>query len=611
MRFRSFYAFLQHFRYPDNTSFPSAIVTNIFTYFTLISYRFYQSFTFSPEIQTNEKKTANIVVYTFLQEKKIMTIAEIFSLLGGVGLFLFGMSIMSSGLRNACGDNLQTILEHATKNKIIAVLVGLGMTMLIQSSSATDVMVIGFVNSGMMNLAQAIGVIMGANIGTTITAQITAFNLSAFTPLLLFGGAVMFLFIKQSFLRHVGSVIMGFGMLFQGITLMKDAIAPLSESEGFINFLSTLDNPALAVIFGIAFTALLQSSSSSTVIFQAFAVQGLLNYNVAVYLVIGAAIGSVTPNILASLTANRNGKRAAILNLLFNLFRAGILIILINIFPIILTWIQGLSPNDIGRQIANTHTIFAIVAVLIELPFTNKIIALSKKIIPVKEEETLRDKERSLIYMNQITKVPPTVALHQAQLEITRMGHIAEENLRCALDGFFTQNVSKVTVVKDREETVDILTHSISNSMATLRFMDLTPENLRRLSQMTIAITDIERLSDHAENIIEYVEYLKSKKANLSQIAVKELKKMSHDTLEAVNLSLNIFETEDYSLLDEMEALEKQVDKQEKDLIDKHIDRLMCSECDPLSGVVFSDLVTDLERCADHAINIAYSLKER
>ena len=182
----------------------------------------------------------------------------------------------------------------------------------------------------------------------------------------------MFLFIKQSFLRHVGSVIMGFGMLFQGITLMKDAIAPLSESEGFINFLSTLDNPALAVIFGIAFTALLQSSSSSTVIFQAFAVQGLLNYNVAVYLVIGAAIGSVTPNILASLTANRNGKRAAILNLLFNLFRAGILIILINIFPIILTWIQGLSPNDIGRQIANTHTIFAIVAVLIELPFTKQ-----------------------------------------------------------------------------------------------------------------------------------------------------------------------------------------------------------------------------------------------
>ena len=227
------------------------------------------------------------------------------------------------------------------------------MTVLVQSSSATDVMVIGFVNSGLMNLGQAIGVIMGANIGTTITAQITAFNISTFTPLLLFAGAIMYLFMKNNFVKHVGSVIMGFGMLFQGITMMKVAIQPLSQSEGFVSFLSTLNNPALAILFGIAFTALLQSSSSSTVIFQAFAIQGLLSYNVAVYLVIGAAIGSVTPNLLASLTANRNGKRAAILNLLFNVFRAGILIALINIFPIILTGIQrqvGGFPREICQQ---------------------------------------------------------------------------------------------------------------------------------------------------------------------------------------------------------------------------------------------------------------------
>ena len=306
-----------------------------------------------------------------------MSIAGIFSLLGGVGLFLLGMTIMSSGLKNACGENLQTILEHATKNKFIAILVGLGMTMLIQSSSATDVMVIGFVNSGMMNLAQAIGVIMGANIGTTITAQITAFNLSTFTPMLLFIGAILYLFMKKNLVKHVGSIIMGFGMLFQGITIMKAAIAPLSQSEGFISFLSTLSSPALALIFGVAFTALLQSSSSSIVIFQAFAVQGLLEYDVAVYLVIGAAIGSVTPNLLASLTANRNGKRCAILNLIFNLIRAGILIAIINIFPMFLDFIQGLSPNDIGRQIANTHSIFAIIAVVIEVFFTKQIIKLS------------------------------------------------------------------------------------------------------------------------------------------------------------------------------------------------------------------------------------------
>ena len=540
-----------------------------------------------------------------------MSIVGIFSLLGGVGLFLLGMSIMSSGLQNACGDNLQTILEHATKNKVIAILVGLGMTLLIQSSSATDVMVIGFVNSGMMRLTQAIGVIMGANIGTTITAQITAFNLSAFTPFMLFIGVVMWMFMKQNLVKHIGSVIMGFGMLFQGITMMKAAIAPLSQSDGFVDFLSTLDNPALALLFGIAFTALLQSSSSSTVIFQAFAMQGLLDYHVAVYLVIGAAIGSVTPNLLAGLTANRNGKRSAILNLLFNLIRAGILLLIINLFPAVLDLIQSLSPNDVGRQIANTHTIFAIIAVLIELPFTNYIIKLACKIIPIKEEESQTQKDRSLQFMNQIPKAIPAVALHQAQMEITRMGRIAASNLQTSLDCFFEYDSSKAEKVREQEETVNILNHSISDCMAELRTLDLSAEHMRRVSMLTITITDIERLSDHAENIVEYIEQLRAKRSPMSDDAIAELKDMADNTMRAVNLSLDIFSTENYSMLDEIEELESRVDDQEKLLINSHVERLMNQNCNPLSGVIFADLVTDFERCSDHAINIAYALKER
>ena len=240
-----------------------------------------------------------------------MTPAQFLSLLGGVGLFLFGMTIMSTGIKNSCGDKLQVILEKATANKYVAVFVGLALTMIIQSSSATDVMVIGFVNSGLMNLAQAIGVIMGANIGTTVTAQITAFNISTFTPLLLFAGAIMYLFFKRNIVRHIGSVIMGFGMLFEGVSIMKVAIKPLSETQFFIDFMTTLKNPAIAFIFGVIFTSIMQSSSSAIVIFQAFCVQGLIGFDVAIYLIIGAAIGSVTPNILASLTANRNGKRTA------------------------------------------------------------------------------------------------------------------------------------------------------------------------------------------------------------------------------------------------------------------------------------------------------------
>ena len=215
-----------------------------------------------------------------------MTPAVLFSLLGGVGLFLYGMTVMSSGLRNACGDNLQTILEKATSNKLIAVFVGFAVTILVQSSSATDIMVIGFVNSGMMTLAQAIGVIMGANIGTTVTAQITAFNLSAFAPFILFTGAVLFVFLKRGTIKYVGEFLLGFGMLFVGISIMKSSIAPLADSPLFVKLLSQLDNPVLAVLFGIGFTALLQSSSSSTVIFQTFAIEGLLGYHTAVYFVI-------------------------------------------------------------------------------------------------------------------------------------------------------------------------------------------------------------------------------------------------------------------------------------------------------------------------------------
>ncbi|MGN0435594.1 MAG: Na/Pi cotransporter family protein [Wujia sp.] len=540
-----------------------------------------------------------------------MSLIEVFSLLGGVGLFLYGMSIMSTGLKNACGNNLQNILEQATKNRFIAIVAGLLVTILIQSSSATDVMVIGFVNSGLMSLQQAVGVIMGANIGTTITAQITAFKLSSYTPLVLFIGAVMYLFMNKPFVKHVGSIIMGFGMLFTGITLIKQSIAPLSESQGFIDFISTLSAPWLAVLFGIGFTALVQSSSSSIVIFQAFAIQGLLDYKTAVYLVIGAAIGSVTPNLLAALTANRNGKRTAILNLLFNLFRAALLIILINVFPIITDTIQKLSPDNIGRQIANTHTIFAIIAVLVAAPFAGYIVKLSEKVIPVKPEESKEKEDRTLIYMTQLTRVPANVALNQTQREITRMGRIAAENLERSIDCFFHYDEDKIVAVHSNEETVNILNHAIADAMVQLRTLDLSQENMRRVSMMTIAVTDIERISDHAENIVEYIEKMHSTRAELSAPAIEELKAMSADTIEATYLALEIFESENYSKLEHMEQLEQQVDDYEQTLIHNHIERLMQANCNPLSGVIFSDIVTDLERCSDHAINLAYALKER
>ena len=537
-----------------------------------------------------------------------MSILDLFALLGGVGLFLYGMMQMSNGLKNAAGDHLRVILEKATRNRVMSVLVGVLVTLMIQSSSATDVMVIGFVNSGLMNLFQALGVIMGANIGTTVTAQLTAFNLSAFAPFILFVGTVMYLFMKKAEVRYVGSIIMGFGMLFQGIALMKAAIVPISQTAAFVAMLKGLSNPFAALLFGVLFTALLQSSSSSIVIFQAFAIQGILDYQTTVYLVIGAAIGSVTPNLLASLTTNRNGKRTALLNLIFNLIRACILMAIITLIPQVLDLIQSLSPGSVGRQIANTHTIFAIFAVLVELPFSHLIVRLSQKIIPVLPSEMGKAEHQRLVYLTQLDSIPASVALNQAKLEIVRMGRFAEQSLRTAVECFLEQDSEKAEQVFELESIVDYLDENITQALIRMRYHHMTEKELDRLSHMILAVSDIERISDHAENMAQYMQRMKERRAELSEDGRKDLEEICQATLSAVQVSLEVFEKDQFDRLDEAEWLENIVDDLEERCVRNHMDRLMGNTCNPVSGVIFSDMVTDLERCADHAVNIAFAL---
>lgn len=537
-----------------------------------------------------------------------MSILDVFALLGGVGLFLYGMMEMSSGLKNAAGDNLRIILEKATRNRVVSVLVGILVTMMIQSSSATDVMVIGFVNSGLMNLSQALVVIMGANIGTTVTAQLTAFDLGSYAPMILFVGTVMYLFVKKATIQYIGEVVMGFGMLFEGITLMKQAIIPMSQTEQFIALLEGLSNPAAALIFGVLFTALVQSSSSSIAIFQAFAIQGILDYHTVVYLAIGAAIGSVTPNLLASLTTNREGKRSAVLNLVFNVIRAAILTILITIFPQILDFIQSLAPHDIGRQIAHTHTIFATLAVLIELPMSNMIVKISRKIIPVLPEEQEKDERYRLVYLSGLENIPPAVALKQAQMEIARMGRFAEENLQMGIDCVLQRDESKVKPVFELEAVVDYLDSQITQALINMRYHHMTDKELNRLSHMILAVSDIERISDHAENLTQYMLRLKEQKIDLSPEAEKDLIEMCQAVMAATHISMEVFANDDFDRLQEAEWLENVVDDLEEQCVDKHMERLLNNTCNPVCGVVFSDMVTDLERCADHAVNIAFAL---
>lgn len=537
-----------------------------------------------------------------------MTFYDAFALLGGVGLFLYGMTLMSTGLRNAAGDNLRVILQKATSNRFMAVIVGIVVTLMIQSSSATDVMVIGFVNSGLMSLTQAIGVIMGANIGTTVTAQLTAFNLGAVAPIIMFVGAVMYLFFKKALVRDIGSIILGFGMLFVGIATMKGAIAPLAQSQSFRDILAGLSNPVLAILFGIAFTALLQSSSSATVIFQAFAIEGILDYATAVYLVIGAAVGSVMPNLLASLTANRNGKRTAVLNLLFNTVRCVLIASLITFVPAILRLIESLSPGDVGRQIANAHTIFAIVAVIVEFPFAVLLVKLSQKLIPVLPEETKKAEDQRLVYMNQLDKISPAVALYNAKLEISRMGHFAVENLDKAIECFFKKDDAALQAVMDGEETVDFLDHNITEALISLRSHQLHERDRDRLSHLLLVVSDFERISDHAVNLTEYMVKLRDKKGYITDAGVADLKDLARTAMESVRYSLDVFDTEDYTRLPEAERLEEVVDDVQDAAIAGHVTRLMDGQCDPFGGIVYSDFVVDLERCSDHACNVAFAL---
>ncbi len=540
-----------------------------------------------------------------------MTIWDAISLFGGVGLFLYGMTVMSTGLRNAAGDQLRNILDKVTSNRYTAILIGLVVTLLIQSSSATDMMVISFVNSGLMSLAQAVGVIMGANIGTTITAQITAFNLAALAPLLIFIGCIMYLFVKKHSVKHIGSILLGFGMLFLGVGLMKSSIAPLADSPQFVRALSALDNPAAAVLFGIAFTALLQSSSSSIVIFQAFAVEGLLSYNQCVYLIIGAAIGSVTPNILASLTTDRDGKRTALLNLYFNLLRAALLIVVIAIFPGILSGIQALSPGNVARQVANTHTFFALFAVLVLSPFANWILKLSERTIPRHPDELRAAEEQRLIYLVNAERSIPSIAMRQAMLEVTRMGEMARENLDTALRYFFDPSQSDLfTQVETRETAIDYLNRAIGDKLVELRALPLSERDIFRLSRMILVVSNFERISDHAENIIEFGARLKNTGSNISTEGRTELRTMADTVLQTLDLSMKIFTTDDFSLLPQAEALEQQVDDMQETYMRNHIDRLMESASNPVSAVVFTDMCTDLERCSDQAINIAAAFSD-
>ncbi len=537
-----------------------------------------------------------------------MSIVQVFLLMGGLGMFLYGMKMMSDGLEQAAGDRMRRTLEVLTTNRFAGVAVGAGVTAVVQSSSATTVMVVGFVNAGLMTLLQATGVIMGANIGTTITAQIIAFKLSDIAPLFIFVGMVLSVFVRKRLVSRIGYIVLGFGVLFVGMNLMAQAMKPLQEIEAFRNFLVNFRNPLVGVAVGAIFTAVIQSSSASVGILQALAMLGLIGLDNAVYVILGQNIGTCITAVLAAIGTSANSKRTAGIHLMFNIIGTIIFLIILAVFPLLTEWVKSVSGDNVSRQIANFHTLFNVTVTILLFPFARQMVWLITKILPEKPDP--HRVEKKLLYLDDRIAQTPAIALTQTIRELTRMGRIASANLNLAVEAFFEKNEEKANRVFEVEKTINFLNHEIIDYLVRVRALELPEHDMKVLGGLFHVVSDIERVGDHAENIAEYALILTEGRVKMTQEGMDELKTMADKAMETLNACLELFERRDLQHVSIVVALEEEVDEMQSRFVQNHINRLQERACHPQYGVVFTDMITDLERVADHATNIAYSLKD-
>lgn len=531
----------------------------------------------------------------------------ILGLMGGLGLFLYGMTLMSDSLEKVAGAKLRGILELFTKNKYIGIIVGVIFTAIIQSSSATTVMVVSFVNAGLMNLYQAVGVVYGANIGTTVTSQLVSFNLSQYAPAFIMIGVLMLMIFKNPTVKKAGEVVIGFGILFLGISTMSSSMSSLKELPVIQNVFTSLNNRLLALLLGLIITAIVQSSSVTVSIVLLLAQQGLLPLKMCFFIILGCNIGACMSSLLASLSGKKNAKRAALIHLLFNIIGSIVMgIILLVASDWVESLIQTISHGDMGRCVANAHTIFKVFQVIILLPFMNTIVKLTYAI--VKGEDDKAEEDIHTQYIGEGYRLTSATAIPQVCSEISRMGEIAIENLERALDALLTKDDKKAREVFEVEKTIDYLNKEITNYLVRANQISIPVDDRKRLGGLFHVVSDIERVGDHAENIAEDVEKLIGMNENFSEAASRELREMLNMTVRILHLSMDMFNQLDDKNLQEIMKLEDTIDMKERELQDMHVKRLTAGECSAQAGMMFSDLASNLERVADHATNIAYSI---
>ena len=533
----------------------------------------------------------------------------ILGLMGGLGLFLFGMKQMSDGLEKVAGAKMRSILEFFTKTPIRGILVGTFFTAIIQSSSASTVMVVSFVNSGLMNLYQAAGVIMGANIGTTVTSQLISFNLSALAPAIVMAGVVMMMFFKKVKVQRIGEVFLGFGILFMGLNTMSDSMSVLRESPQVVEIMGSLTSHFLAVLVGLAVTTVLQSSSATVGIVLLLANQGLLDIRICFFVIMGCNIGSCVSALLAGLSGKREAKRAALIHLVFNIIGTFIIYVILSVaLEPITQFISYISGGNPGREVANAHTLIKLAEVVLLAPFIKQIVKLTGFL--VRGEEKKNQDTLGLQFIGEKSVFSPTTAVFDATREMERMGQMAISNLEKAMNALLTLNEKEIQEVYETEKNIDYLNHAITDYLVKINQTTLPSDDAKSIGGLFHVVNDIERIGDHAENIADAAASRMERGIDFSDQAKKELSQMLDMVIKVTTYALDMFSHNNQEHMEEILELEDKVDDAERYLQESHVQRLTRGECTASAGMMFSDVVSGLERVSDHATNIAFSLLE-
>ena len=528
---------------------------------------------------------------------------------GGLGLFLFGMRLMSESIEKAAGAKLRGILEMFTTNRFLGMLVGIIFTAVIQSSSACTVMVVSFVNSGLMNLYQAAGVIFGANIGTTVTSQLVSFNLSEIAPVFLLAGILGVMFCKRQSIVKICHIVLGFGVLFMGLSGMSSAMSGMRDMPEIVHILSSLTSPMLAILVGTILTAVIQSSSVTVSIVLLMANQGLLELPICLFIVLGCNIGACTSALLASLNGKKDAKRAAMIHFLFNVIGTVLMYLILKLaMNPVMDMLHMVSGTNSGRFVANAHTIFKIFQVIALFPFAGLIVKLTYVFVPG-DDVKMDDRDNfTLKYIGEKTVFNPATAVVEVDKELKRMATLASDNLNRAMNALITLDEEDIDTVYTVEKNINFLNHSITNYLVKINQTTLPIEDQKSIGALFHIVNDIERIGDHAENVADAAKRRKETGVSFSKEAQHELGEMLDMVNTIIRFSVEMFSTGTDELAEDVRQLEDAIDEKEREIQKSHIQRMTKNLRTPEASMIFSDIVSGLERVADHATNIAFAM---